>query len=146
MINLKPVDLNSAEAHLNPELLEAFRLLELPPPAPGQADLHRAQAARIFGVAYDDVTAEQRRYAKIVNVSYLYRPRNSLTAGVSWQHQLLVSAKEFDAIVAGLRLLAYERPRMQEGDGIIDILTNAGAHEGLSAEEINELADRLLEN
>ena len=56
---------------------------------------------------------------------------------------LLVSDQELAAILAGLRLLAAELPDMQEGDGLLDVLTDAGKHEGLAAGAINELADRL---
>ena len=35
-------------------------------------DFHRATAARVFGVSYDDVTADQRRNAKTVNFSITY--------------------------------------------------------------------------
>ncbi len=61
----------------------------------------------------------------------------------SARRQILVDGPEFDAILAGLRLLAAALPEMQEDDGILDILTSAGEHAGLSAEEINELGDRL---
>ena len=36
------------------------------------ADIHRATAAEIFGVAMDQVTAEQRRYIKAVNFGLIY--------------------------------------------------------------------------
>jgi DNA polymerase I len=36
------------------------------------ADIHRATAAEIFGVAQADVTAEQRRYIKAVNFGLIY--------------------------------------------------------------------------
>ena len=36
------------------------------------ADIHRATAAEIFGVAPDEVTAEQRRYIKAVNFGLIY--------------------------------------------------------------------------
>jgi DNA polymerase-1 len=35
-------------------------------------DIHRATAARVYGVPYKDVTAEQRRNAKTVNFSIIY--------------------------------------------------------------------------
>jgi len=52
-------------AHLSedPSLLAAF--------AQG-ADIHRATAAEIFGVAKEDVSAEQRRYIKAVNFGLIY--------------------------------------------------------------------------
>jgi DNA polymerase-1 len=52
-------------AHLSedPGLLEAF--------ATGQ-DVHRATAAEIFGVARDEVSDEQRRYAKVINFGLIY--------------------------------------------------------------------------
>ena len=58
-------------------------------------------------------------------------------------YNVCVTRPELDAITAGLRLLAYERPRMAEDDGILDILTNAGKHDGLTADQINALGDRL---
>ena len=52
-------------AHIteDPNLLEAFRRDE---------DIHAATAARVFGVPLDDVTADQRRFAKVVNFGLLY--------------------------------------------------------------------------
>ncbi|HZW11647.1 MAG TPA: DNA polymerase I [Noviherbaspirillum sp.] len=35
-------------------------------------DIHRATAAEIFGVAPQDVTSEQRRYAKVINFGLIY--------------------------------------------------------------------------
>lgn len=67
------------------------------------------------------------------------------------RRQILVIDHEFDAIVAGLRLLAREVAAgrivfpSDESD-IGDIWTNAGEHEGLPAEDIHKLADRLLGN
>ncbi|MEJ5209843.1 MAG: DNA polymerase I [Burkholderiales bacterium] len=52
-------------AHLSqdPGLLRAF--------AEGQ-DIHRATAAEVFGMAPEAVTAEQRRYAKVINFGLIY--------------------------------------------------------------------------
>ena len=52
-------------AHLSgdPAMIEAFRAGE---------DIHRATAARIFGVAPDEVTSEQRRRAKTANFGIIY--------------------------------------------------------------------------
>jgi DNA polymerase-1 len=52
-------------AHLSQDegLLKAF--------AEGQ-DIHRATAAEVFGVAPQDVTPEQRRYAKVINFGLIY--------------------------------------------------------------------------
>jgi len=52
-------------AHLSqdPGLLAAF--------AEGQ-DIHRATAAEVFGVPPDEVTPEQRRYAKVINFGLIY--------------------------------------------------------------------------
>jgi DNA polymerase-1 len=52
-------------AHLSGDgaMIEAFRSGE---------DIHRATAARIFGVAPDEVTAEQRRRAKTANFGIIY--------------------------------------------------------------------------
>ena len=35
-------------------------------------DVHRATAAEVFGVALDQVTSEQRRYAKVINFGLIY--------------------------------------------------------------------------
>ena len=35
-------------------------------------DVHRATAAEVFGVAPDQVTSEQRRYAKVINFGLIY--------------------------------------------------------------------------
>ncbi len=52
-----------AEISGDQAMLEAFQK--------GQ-DIHRATAARVFGVPYEEVTAEQRRQAKTVNFSIIY--------------------------------------------------------------------------
>ncbi|RME03331.1 MAG: DNA polymerase I, partial [Bacteroidetes bacterium] len=52
-----------AEISGDEAMLEAFHK--------GQ-DIHRATAARVFGVPYEEVTAEQRRHAKTVNFSIIY--------------------------------------------------------------------------
>lgn len=36
------------------------------------ADVHKATAAEIFGVAQDEVSSEQRRYAKVINFGLIY--------------------------------------------------------------------------
>ena len=35
-------------------------------------DVHRATAAEVFGVEVDQVTSEQRRYAKVINFGLIY--------------------------------------------------------------------------
>jgi DNA polymerase-1 len=52
-------------AHLSqdPALLDAFRK---------GADIHRATAAEVFGIAPEEVTADQRRYIKAVNFGLIY--------------------------------------------------------------------------
>ena len=52
-------------AHISedPGLLSAF--------AEGR-DVHRATASEVFGVAVDDVSSEQRRYAKVINFGLIY--------------------------------------------------------------------------
>ena len=52
-------------AHISADeaMLEAFRK--------GQ-DIHRATAAKVYGIPYDEVTPEQRRNAKTVNFSIIY--------------------------------------------------------------------------
>ena len=52
-------------AHIaeDPNLLDAF--------AKG-LDIHRATAAEMFGVSLDQVTSEQRRYAKVINFGLIY--------------------------------------------------------------------------
>lgn len=52
-----------AEISADQAMLEAFQK--------GQ-DIHRATAAKVFGVPYEEVTAEQRRQAKTVNFSIIY--------------------------------------------------------------------------
>jgi len=52
-----------AEISGDQAMLEAFQA--------GQ-DIHRATAAKVFGVAYADVSADQRRAAKTVNFSIIY--------------------------------------------------------------------------
>lgn len=61
--------------------------------------------------------------------------------------KLSVSKAEYDAVIAGLRMLAagVGTGAVSADDGDIgEILTNGGAHSGLSAEEIHDLCDRLL--
>jgi len=52
-------------AHLSqdPGLLKAFA---------ERQDIHRATAAEIFGIAPEDVSSEQRRYAKVINFGLIY--------------------------------------------------------------------------
>src|SRR4029077_7093913 len=52
-------------AHLSrdPALVKAFR---------DGADIHRATAAEVFGVALGEVTTDQRRYIKAVNFGLIY--------------------------------------------------------------------------
>jgi DNA polymerase-1 len=52
-------------AHLSEDdaLLNAFR---------HGLDVHRATAAEVFGVALDQVSSEQRRYAKVINFGLIY--------------------------------------------------------------------------
>jgi len=52
-------------AHLSgdEELLKAFH---------DGVDVHRATAAEVFGVAVEEVTSEQRRYAKVINFGLIY--------------------------------------------------------------------------
>ena len=52
-------------AHLSadPGLVQAFA---------NQQDVHRATAAEVFGIALDDVTADQRRSAKAINFGLIY--------------------------------------------------------------------------
>ncbi|GAA4428048.1 DNA polymerase I [Acidovorax lacteus] len=52
-------------AHLSGDtsLLDAFR---------HGLDVHRATAAEVFGVAVDQVSSEQRRYAKVINFGLIY--------------------------------------------------------------------------
>lgn len=58
-----------------------------------------------------------------------------------------MSKAEYDAVIAGLRMLALgvEGGTVSADDGDIgEILTDGGAHSGLSAEEIHDLCGRLL--
>ena len=52
-------------AHISEDeaLLRAFR---------EDIDVHRATAAEVFGVAVDEVSSEQRRYAKVINFGLIY--------------------------------------------------------------------------
>ena len=52
-------------AHISqdPALIHAFET---------GADVHRATAAEVFGVAPDQVSSEQRRYAKVINFGLIY--------------------------------------------------------------------------
>jgi DNA polymerase-1 len=52
-------------AHISedPALLRAFS---------DGVDVHRATAAEVFGVALDEVTSQQRRYAKVINFGLMY--------------------------------------------------------------------------
>ena len=52
-------------AHISDDaaLLRAFH---------GGLDVHRATAAEVFGVAMDQVSSEQRRYAKVINFGLIY--------------------------------------------------------------------------
>ncbi|MBK9014334.1 MAG: DNA polymerase I [Saprospiraceae bacterium] len=52
-----------AEISGDEAMIEAFRLNQ---------DIHRATAARVYGVPYDEVTSDQRRNAKTVNFSIIY--------------------------------------------------------------------------
>jgi hypothetical protein len=63
-------------------------------------------------------------------------------------HGLLanVTTPQRDAILAGLRLLAVAltKGEVEPNDGDIgSILTNAGGHEGMSPDDIHDLADRI---
>jgi DNA polymerase-1 len=52
-----------AEISGDEAMIEAFRLNQ---------DIHRATAARVYGVPYDEVTSDMRRNAKTVNFSIIY--------------------------------------------------------------------------
>lgn len=58
-----------------------------------------------------------------------------------------VSKVEFDALIASLRLLSAGMSgglvRADDGD-IGDILTDSGTHDGLSADEVDSLCERIL--
>ncbi|WP_164034296.1 hypothetical protein, partial [Serratia marcescens] len=58
-----------------------------------------------------------------------------------------LSQPEYDAVIAGLRLLAcgLEDKIVEPNDGDIgDMLTCGGQHTGLTSDEIHDLCDRLL--
>jgi len=58
-----------------------------------------------------------------------------------------VNADEFNALIASLRLLsaAMSGGLVKPNDGDIgDVLTDSGTHEGLNAEQIHDLCDRIL--
>lgn len=59
---------------------------------------------------------------------------------------LAISSRQYDALLAGLRLLArdIDKGLVEPNDGDVgDILTCAGAHAGLSAEQIHAFGDAL---
>jgi hypothetical protein len=57
---------------------------------------------------------------------------------------VLESAAEYDAVIAALRLLATAlNSRPEVADIVTDILTNGGAHAGLSSEQVHDIADRF---
>ncbi len=76
-------------AHLSGDgaMIEAFRAGE---------DIHRATAARIFGVAPEDVTPEQRRRAKTANFGIIYG-----ISAFGLAQRLGISRSEAGAIIEG---------------------------------------------
>ncbi len=74
-------------AHMSEDeaMLEAFNS--------GQ-DIHRATAARVFEVPYDEVTADQRRQAKTVNFSIIYG-----AGSTNLSQQLDIPRKEATALI-----------------------------------------------
>lgn len=71
--------------------------------------------------------------------------------GVVLSEQLItlpaVNTDEFNALIASLRLLsaAMSGGLVKPNDGDIgDVLTDSGTHEGLNAEQIHNLCDRIL--
>jgi DNA polymerase-1 len=59
-------------------------------------DFHRATAAKVYGVDYDDVTPEQRRNAKTVNFSITYG-----AGATNLSRQLGISRKEAQELIQG---------------------------------------------
>lgn len=59
-------------------------------------DFHRETAAKVYGVAYDDVTPEQRRNAKTVNFSITYG-----AGATNLSRQLGISRKEAQELIQG---------------------------------------------
>jgi DNA polymerase-1 len=57
-------------------------------------DFHKATAAKVYGVAYDDVTADQRRNAKTVNFSITYG-----AGATNLSRQLGISRKEAQSLI-----------------------------------------------
>jgi DNA polymerase-1 len=60
----------------------------------GNKDFHRATAAKVFGVPYDEVTPEQRRNAKTVNFSITYG-----AGATNLSRQLGISRKEASELI-----------------------------------------------
>lgn len=60
-----------------------------------------------------------------------------------------MSKKEYDAVLAALRLLggflAGEEVSATDDRGIVDILTDGGTHEGLASTEVHSLCERIQE-
>jgi DNA polymerase-1 len=59
-------------------------------------DFHKATAAKVYGVNYDDVTPEQRRNAKTVNFSITYG-----AGATNLSRQLGISRKEAQELIQG---------------------------------------------
>lgn len=74
-------------AHMSGDeaMLEAFN---------GDQDIHRATAARVFEVPYDEVTGDQRRQAKTVNFSIIYG-----AGSTNLSQQLDIPRKEATALI-----------------------------------------------
>ena len=97
-------------------MLEAFQK--------GQ-DIHRATAAKVFEVEYDDVTADQRRTAKTVNFSIIYG-----AGATNLSQQLDIPRSEAKTIIeayfkqySGLKKYMEETVEFARANGYVETLS-----------------------
>jgi DNA polymerase I len=87
-------------------------------------DFHKATAAKVYGVPYDEVTSEQRRNAKTVNFSITYG-----AGATNLSRQLVISRKEATELIqsyfrefSGLKNYMDETVRMAREFGYVKTL------------------------
>ncbi len=104
-----------AEISKDDAMLEAFQK--------GQ-DIHRATAARVYDVPYDEVTADQRRNAKTVNFSITYG-----AGSTNLSRQLSISRKEAKILIeqyfkqyAGLKRYMDDTVEFARANGYVETL------------------------
>jgi DNA polymerase-1 len=105
-----------AEISGDEAMLEAFQK--------GQ-DIHRATAAKVFEVEYDDVTADQRRTAKTVNFSIIYG-----AGATNLSQQLDIPRSEAKTIIeayfkqySGLKKYMEETVEFARANGYVETLS-----------------------